>query len=120
MAHFARLDENNVVLEVLLVDNDHLIDENIVEREELGVAFLKNLFGEDRTWIQTSYNHNFRKRFAGPLSVYIPETDIFAEPQPYPSWTYNIEDDKWESPVSYPTDGGYYVWNEDGQSWDLA
>ena len=65
MAHFAELDSNNVVLQVIVVDNDNTHDENGVEQEELGIAYCKSLFGQDTKWIQTSYNSNFRGAFAG-------------------------------------------------------
>jgi hypothetical protein len=83
MAHFAKLDENNTVLEVIVVGNDKLLDENGHESEQKGIDFCKSLFGSETIWIQTSYNHNFRRRFAAVGSYYIPENDIFAEANPF-------------------------------------
>ena len=119
MAHFARLDENNFVTEVLVVGNRDILDENGQESEELGIQFCKNLFGQDTKWVQTSYNKNFRKRFAGVGKKYISETDIFTETKLYPSWTYDIESDEWKPPVPKPADGENYTWewNEETQNW---
>lgn len=119
MAHFARLDENNFVTEVIVVANKDILDENGEESEEIGIQFCKKLLGENTNWIQTSYNENFRKRFAGIGKKYIPETDIFTETKLYPSWTYNIDNDEWEPPIPKPEDGDNYTWewNEDTQTW---
>lgn len=119
MAHFARLDENNFVTEVLVVSDTDTADENGQESEEIGIQFCKNLFGQSTKWVQTSYNNNFRKRFAGIGAKYIPETDIFTETKLYDSWTYNVTTDEWEPPIPKPADGDNYTWewNEDNQTW---
>lgn len=119
MAHFARLDENNFVIEVIVVDNQNILDENGQESEEVGIEFCKNLLGSTTNWIQTSYNKNFRKRFAGIGSKYISDKDIFTTASPFPSWTYNVETDEWEPPVPKPVDGENYTWqwNEETQTW---
>lgn len=119
MAHFARLDENNFVVQVIVVDNHNILDENGEENEQIGIQFCKNLLGQNTNWIQTSYNHNIRKRYAGPGMRYIPETDVFAPFQPYPSWTYNVENDEWEPPVPKPEDipNAHWFWNEENQGW---
>lgn len=120
MAHFARLDENNQVTEVLVIGNQNILDESGQESEEIGIQFCKNLLGQNTNWKQTSYNANFRKRFAGIGSKYIPEKDIFTNPPLYPSWSYNVETDEWEAPISKPENGDNYtwVWNEDNQTWE--
>lgn len=79
MAHFAKLDENNVVTQVIVVSNDVLID-NGDEREELGVQFCHNLFGG--RWVQTSYNASFRGVFAGIGFTYDEVKDEFIAPPP--------------------------------------
>ena len=84
MAHFAELDSNNVVLRVLVVSNDDITDDNGQEQESLGVAFLQGLLGTDTRWVQTSYNGNFRGRYAGIGFTYDPVTDVFVEPEPEP------------------------------------
>ena len=77
MAHFAKLDENNIVTQVIVVSNDDIKDANGVEVEEIGVAFCKKLLGADTNWKQTSYNNNFRERYAGIGMQYNEEFDSF-------------------------------------------
>ena len=72
MAHFAKLDENNKVIEVIVVSNDNILDENGEESEEIGVQFCKMLQGENTNWKQTSYNGNIRGRYAG-IGMYYDE-----------------------------------------------
>lgn len=119
MAHFAQLDENNVVTQVIVINNDDILDENGNESEEIGIQFCKNLLGQDTKWIQTSYNNNIRKRFADIGSRYLPEKDIFTTGQLFPSWIYNEELDEWEAPVQRPENGENYnwMWDEDNQTW---
>ena len=117
MAHFAKLDQNNIVLEVNVVDNEHLLDANGVEHENLGIAFLVQWSGGYPYWKQTSYNGNFRKNYAGIGLIYDAGRDAFIEPQPYPSWILNETTCRWEPPVPYPTDGKYYMWDETTTSW---
>lgn len=84
MAHFAELDPNNVVLRVLVVSNEDITDENGQEQEALGVTFLQGLFGADTRWIQTSYNANFRGKYAGIGDTYDEVADVFVTPEPSP------------------------------------
>ena len=79
MAHFAELDENNVVKRVIVVSNDDTSDANGVEKEEIGIAFCKSLFGQDTKWVQTSYNGSFRDKFAGERDIYDVVNDVFIE-----------------------------------------
>jgi hypothetical protein len=74
MAHFARI-ENNIVREILVVNNEVILDQNGIEQESIGAEFCADLFGGE--WIQTSYNGNFRGRYAGSGSIYDPELDEF-------------------------------------------
>ena len=76
MAHFARI-ENNIVREVIVVNNEVLENKPFPESEPIGIAFCKSLYGEDTEWLQTSYNGNFRGKYAGTGSVYDPELDEF-------------------------------------------
>ena len=117
MAHFAKLNENNIVTEVHVVANSELLDANGVEQEHLGQAFLENLFGG--TWKQTSYNGNIRKNYAGIGYTFDTQRDAFIPPKPYASWVLNEETCRWEAPVSYPDDGNKYEWNEETISWTL-
>ncbi len=87
------------------------------EDEAVGIAFCKSLYGQDTKWVQTSYNSNFRKQFAGVDDTYDEAKDIFISRQPYPSWTLDDNSD-WQAPVAYPEDGTLHVWNEANQVWD--
>ena len=124
MAHFAKLDSNNVVEQVIVVNNAVLLDSEGNESEQLGIDFCKSLYGQDTTWIQTSYNGNIRFRYAGLGMTYDSANDVFIPAQPFPSWTLNETTWDWDSPVPYPTveEGStdIYTWNEDAQSWDLV
>ena len=123
MAHFAELGMNNVVLRVIVVHNNELLDENGQESEAKGQEFCRSLFGG--TWVQTSYNANFRKNYAGQGFTYDSTRDAFIPPKPFASWVLNEDTCQWGSPVPYPTDVGTpeapkrYVWNEEAQQWDL-
>jgi len=115
MAHFAQIDENNMVLQVIVVHNNQLTDENGVEQEHLGVQFCQNLLGGN--WKQTSYNGTARKNYAGVGYVYDAQRDAFIPPQPYPSWVLAEETCQWTAPVAMPTDDGVYLWDETTQTW---
>lgn len=117
MAHFAELGEDNIVLRVIVVANEELLDENGDESEAKGAEFCRNLLGG--TWKQTSYNGNFRGRYAGTGYTYNSTLDAFISPQPFPSWTLNEETTDWEPPVARPEEG-FYVWNEEEQQWDAV
>lgn len=117
MAHFAKLDENNIVLEVNVVDNDNLLDSNGVEQESLGVAFLTIWSGGYANWKQTSYNGSFRKNYAGIGFSYDTVRDAFIPPQPFSSWFLNEDTCRWESPIPYPNDGKLYDWDEQQLNW---
>jgi hypothetical protein len=115
MAHFAEIDENNIVKQVIVVHNNELLDENGNESEQKGIDFCVNLF--NGTWIQTSYNGSMRKNYAGIGYTYDPIADHFFAPQPYPSWTLD-SNAKWQAPTPYPKDDKFYNWNEETLSWD--
>jgi len=114
MAHFAKLGIGNIVERVEVVSND------IATTEQEGINFLNNLYKTRDVWKQTSYNNNFRKNFAGIGFRYDDVRDAFIPPKPYPSWTLNETTCLWESPVSYPTDGQNYKWNEINQTWEIV
>ena len=114
MAHFAELDDNNIVKRVIVVATKDNSDANGVEKESIGRAFCERLFGGN--WVQTSYNGNIRKRYAGIGYSYDPALDAFIAPQPYPSWTLDDNAD-WQAPVPMPSDGQMYAWDEDAQAW---
>lgn len=77
MAHFAQLDENNKVIQVIVIADKDTADDKGVEKEEIGIAFCKSLFGDDTKWVQTSYNANFRGIYAGIGDTYDEENDVF-------------------------------------------
>lgn len=104
MAHWAELDENNVVLRVTVGSND--------EPDEGYGWLVENLGGR---WVQTSYNHNFRKQFAGIGFTYDEQADVFIAPQPFPSWSLD-ENHDWQPPVPMPDEGKWY-WDEDSLLW---
>ena len=119
MAHFAQLDGNNVVTQVIVVSNDDTSDSNGTETESIGVAFCQKLLGADTNWKQTSYNNKIRTRYAGIGYSYDASLDAFIPPKPYASWTLNNTSKDWEAPITEPTlsDGDRalgkgYEWNE--------
>lgn len=108
MAHFAELDQNNIVLRVIVVDD---------EWEGDGENWCNALLGG--RWKQTSYNATIRKNYAGVGFFYNSLLDAFVPPQPYPSWLLDQEICQWIAPVPYPDDGLQYVWDEETLSWVL-
>ena len=120
MAHFAQLDENNVVLQVIVIDNKDTADANGVEKEHIGAAFCEKLLGG--TWKQTSYNGNIRKNYAGIGYKYHADIDAFVAPKPYTSWVLDEELGVYVAPTPMPTDadqeaGEYYRWDEETTAW---
>lgn len=109
MSHWAELDENNVVTRVVVCDN------NDPNGDEGYQWLVDNLGGK---WVQTSYNHNFRFRFAGVGFTYNEELDAFIEPSPYPSWIIDQNTTEWVAPVPKPSNtDAIYVWDEDKKEW---
>jgi hypothetical protein len=115
MAHFAKLDDNNVVLEVHCVHNNELLVDGI-ESEAKGIEFLVAWSGGYTNWKQTSYNGNFRKNYAGAGYTYQADIDAFVAPKPYASWILDANA-RWQPPVAKPTDEKIYSWNEESQAW---
>ena len=138
MAHFAQLDGNNVVTQVIVVSNDDTSDSNGVEVESIGVAFCQKLLGAETNWKQTSYNSNMRGNYAGIGYTYmsnvatlgVGSTDIFISQKPYASWTLSTTTAEWvppSTPGAAPTltdeevaARKYYVWNESNYQADPA
>tara|TARA_B110000483_G_C17826463_1_gene401045 strand:- start:60 stop:428 length:369 start_codon:yes stop_codon:yes gene_type:complete len=120
MAHFAKINDNNIVEQVIVVNNDAILDENNIESEQIGIDFCKSLLGKNTNWIQTSYNGSFRKNYAGVGHIYNAKGDGFYAPQPFDSWTLNEDTFIWEAPVEYPDNENTYTWNEETLSWDLV
>lgn len=115
MAHFASLDENNMVTNVIVVHNNELIDETGHENEQKGIDFCIAHFGG--RWVQTSYNGKFRKNYAGIGFTYDEQRDAFISLKPFDSWLLNENTCIWESPIPYPDDGNKYIWDEETLSW---
>jgi len=117
MAHFAKLDENNIVLEVNVVHNSYLIADDGKEYESRGIAYLTNWSRGYPNWKQTSYNGTIRKNYAGLGFKYDAERDAFIPPQPYASWTLDEHTCLWIAPTPQPTDDKRYTWDEPTLSW---
>ena len=119
MAHYAKIDKNNIVIKVLVIDEE---------------TVNSGAFGNPLSWIQTSYNTHegqhslggtpLRKNYAGVGYTYDKDRDAFIPPQPYPSWILDENTCQWNAPVVYPTghdpDGPGYVWDEDNITWKLS
>ena len=114
MANFAKIGKGNIVEKIVVVSND------VATTEQAGIDFLNQTFKTNDVWLQTSYNGNMRKNFAGIGYKYDQARDAFIPPKPYPSWILNETTCQWEAPVAYPNDGQRYIWNETNQSWDLV
>ena len=108
MAHFAEIDENNIVLQVLVVPDPE---------EHRGQEYLSDDIGLGGVWVQTSYNGTIRKNFAGIGYLYDEALDAFIPPKPYESWTLNLETCTWEAPRPYPEAEALYGWDEESNDW---
>jgi hypothetical protein len=114
MAHFAKI-ESGLVTQVIVVNNSDILDKDGNESEAVGAQYCADLLGG--TWVQTSYNGNIRKNYAGIGFTYDTVRDAFIEPKPYPSWVLNETTCIWEAPVALPSNDRSYVWDESSQSW---
>ena len=134
MAHFANIDENNVVTRVIVVSNEDCGNYEFPESDIEGQNFIKNVLKLDGRWLQTSYNmsggihwdyetkepsgkQGFRKNYAGIGFIYDENLDAFIPQKPFNSWILNIENGFWYCPVLYPMDGQKYGWDENTLSW---
>jgi len=115
MAHFAILKTGNIVEQVVVVHND------IATSEQAGIDFLKDFYKNPHlALVQTSYNGNFRKNYAGIGFQYDEQRDAFIAPKPFNSWVLNEDTCRWETPIAKPEDNNMYSWNEQTLSWDLV
>lgn len=136
MATFAKLNNSNVVTQVISVNNNELLKDGI-ESEEKGIQFCKSVYGEDSIWKQTSYNtkngkylnndntlaidqsKSFRKNHARIGYIYDEERDAFIPPKPFNSWIFNESTCNWDAPIPYPVgQGPDYIWNEENLNWE--
>lgn len=118
MAHFAEINDQNIVQRIIVVHNNELLNSDGVEQESLGISFCQSLFGGN--WKQTSFNANIRKNFAGIGFSYDSARDAFISPKPFNSWVLDEETCQWQAPIEMPDDGNVYIWNEEATSWSLA
>ncbi len=114
MAHFARLDKNNRVIQGVVVDNKDTGGGD-VSQEAIGAKMLSDAFGG--TWKQTSYNANFRGNYAAIGDTYDADRDIFVRPKPHPSSVWNEEKSQWDNPPGYPDANKSYEWWEGKKKW---
>jgi hypothetical protein len=122
MAHFAQLNENNQVINVIVIQNEFMVDENGNESEELGIERCKEYTNLNSKWVQTSYNGNFRGKFASIGGYYIENLDVFSYPKIYDSWVFNEDTLDWDAPIAKPENnpiGQYYIWDENILNWKL-
>ena len=128
MAHFAQIDSDSIVIQVIVVGNEDCLDSDGNESEPVGIAFCQDLLGADTNWVQTSYNNNIRFRYAGIGYKYDSTNDVFYDQSPYPSWGLNTSTWVWDAPVALPDDAGHddednptefvsYDWDEGSTSW---
>jgi hypothetical protein len=127
MAHFAKLGLDNIVQRIDAVNNNVLLDENGVEQEQKGIDFLKNLFNEpDAKWVQTSYNNNFRKKYACIGFTYDSTIDAFIPNKRFPSFVWDETIWDWKAPIEYPNTTteingvitpDLYTWDESQLNW---
>ena len=108
MAHFAEIDGDNIVTRVLVVPD---------AQENRGQEYLADDLGLGGTWVQTSYNANIRKNYAGIGYTFDSVRDAFIPPKPYASWVLNEDTCNWDAPVARPEDDKMYTWDEDTTSW---
>ncbi len=116
MAHFAKIGSGSIVTQVHVLNNEVLMKDG-VENEQQGVEFLQNLYNNRDLYVQTSYNSNFRKNYAGVGYRYDQTMDAFIPPQPHPLWVLDKDTCVWNAPTSKPDDGKKYYWDEDTTSW---
>jgi len=136
MAYFAKLNSKNIVETVISINNAVITDSNGIEQEQLGVDFINQLYKTNDVWKKTSYNtrggkyfnsdntlgdqsKTFRKNYAGIGMIYDSARDAFIPPKPFNSWILNESTCNWDAPISYPTDGQRYIWNEETLNWTL-
>lgn len=123
MAHFAKIDENGLVEQVIVLDDSDCGGGEFPESESIGQQYLSER-GMEGTWKQTSYNANFRNKYAGIGWTYSEEHDVFLEPKTFDSWVLNTTTFDWEAPIPMPDDANgediNYLWDEENGQWVLS
>ena len=121
MAHFAQLDANSIVLNVVVVNDEDTLNADGVESEATGVSFLKEVFGSSTEWKQTSYNRSIRKNYASVGGSYDSTRDAFIDEKPFNSWVLDEATCIWEAPIERPVDNERPIhWDEETQSWIIT
>ena len=119
MAHYAKIGAGNIVTKVHILAN-YILMKDGEENEQQGAEFLQNLYANRDLYIQTSYNNNFRKNYAGKGYTYDQTRNAFIPPKLFPSWVLNEDTCQWEAPVARPDDNKNYTWDEDTTSWVIV
>ena len=123
MAHYALINDKNVVVDVITGVDEDEVQIDLDGTEVGGSAEAWEMFYQTRPWFEglickrTSYNGRIRKQYAGIGYTYDSIADVFISPQPFPSWSLD-ENHDWQPPIPYPNDGLIYSWNEDDQDWE--
>jgi hypothetical protein len=115
MAHFAKIDESNIVIDIIRISNEDLLDENGEESEDIGLNVVRSFTGYDN-WIQASYNSNFRNMYPDTGCIYDPVRDVFINPKPMDDFIFDEESLEWVPPIPVP-EGGDWFWNPETNSW---
>ena len=120
MAHFAQLDADSKVINVIVVGDQNCLGDGGVESEQVGIDFCRSIFGPDTNWAQTSVNRRIRKNLAEIGYTFDHERNAFIPPSPHPSWVLNEETCQWEAPIPMPatTPTTVYVWKEEQLAWE--
>jgi len=116
MAHFAHI-KNNIVKNVIVINNSDVQNKEFPESESIGQEFIASI-GLTGEWKQTSYNGNFRGRYANIGDTYDKVKNVFIPPKPFDSWILDENTYLWKAPVNFPEDGNFYIWNEDIINWE--
>lgn len=119
MAYFARLDDNNIVTQVISVNNAEIVDADGNESEQIGIEWCRKWSGGWQNWKQTSFNRSIRKHFAGIGSIYDVQRDAFIPVKPFNSWVLDEETCDWKAPIPTPEviPGHLWVWDELSVNW---
>lgn len=117
MAHFAQIDGDNFVVNVIVVPDSAAPDPPSDTSQALGREYIANTLRLPGTWIQASINARIRGMFPGIGCIYHPENDVFSHPKQFESWTWDSAEAMWVPPIPYPEDDNEYYWNEEDQQW---
>lgn len=118
MAHFAKINNENIVEQIISINDQNCCGGQYPESESCGQEYIASI-GLQGIWKQTSYNNNFRKRYAGIGFKYDSELDIFIGPKPFNTWIFSLEDQDWIAPIPFPQDGQKYYWDDILNNWVL-